>query len=418
MGISPLHAHLILVEHKRERLPQTVHLLGRQTVALSFEQACAIIRQHGIEPAIVDPEIDRQTVGAVASQQPYITDKTFFGLLGVSNVIAIDHSDYEGADLIIDLNRPLPLQYERSVDFLYGGSVVDNVFSPATYLRNVARLLRPGGKVFEQTLLSQHHHPYVLLTPAWFQDFFTVNRFMNCTMYVAEYAASGFTHMYGVVADPDDVLSDFGPPRDQIAIGLTFVAQKSTNSTDDVLPSQDQYRSPKEAEAYRLALAQMEPPAFAEFRPPTHAELARLGLRRSKSYTYLGVHRLTAPIELHPDGISILEACYGLNCASTPARSALIPIYHGNVTAILASMANGLDRWDWTVDVELLGDPAPGIPKTLEVRFLHSRDKVPQVRFAFVPAEAHGKILTLAAAAVDRRSAWYRPANVWKALWG
>lgn len=354
------------------------------------------MRQHGIEPAAIEPEIDRQTVGALATQQAYITDRTFFGLLGVRNTFAIDHSSYEGAELIIDLNRPLPREHESSVDFLYGGSVVDNVFIPSTYLQNVARLLRPGGRLFEQTLLSQHHHPYTLLTPAWFYDFFTVNRFKNCTMHVAEYAVPGFTHMYGVIPDQSDFLSDFGPPRDQIPIGLTILAEKGDNSTWQELPSQDVYRDTKETNSYRSALAQMEPPVFAEFSAPTSAELVRLGLRHSKSYKYLGVYRLGEPLDASCEGIRIVEASYGTNCTwSSLTRSALVPIYNGNVTAAVASMANGLDRWEWTVNVELLGDPAPGVAKALEVRFWHSRDKVPHIRTVLVPAEAHGKVLTL-----------------------
>jgi hypothetical protein len=410
MGVAPLHAGLMLLEHRRRNLPQTVHLLGRQTVLLNFEQACAMVRQHGIEPVAMEPEIDRQTVGALTSPQTYISDRTFFGLLGVRNVVAIDQSGYEGADLIVDLNRPLPPKHEGSVDFLYGGSVVDNIFNPATYLQNVARLLRPGGRLVDQTLLSQHHHPYTLLTPAWFQDFFTVNRFRSCTMYVAEYAEPGFAHIYGVVPDPDEFLSDFGPARDQIVIGLTVLAEKADSSTWEELPSQDQYRNPKEADAYRSALAQMEPPVFAEFPAPTSAELVRLGLRQSKSYKYLGVHRLDAPLAVSCEGIRIVEASYGMNCAwSSLARSALFPVYNGNVTALLASMANGLDRWQWIVDAEVLGDPAPDLAKALEVHFIHLRDKVPQIRTVLVPAEAHGKVLTL-----GRQSAATRLAALWR----
>ena len=396
MGIAPLHADLIILEHKRRSLPDTVHLLGRQTVLLSFERACAMMRQRGIEPANIDVKIDQQTVGALAAQQSYITDSTFFGLLGVSRVLAIDRTDYEGADLIIDLNRPLPADFEGTIDFLYGGSVVDNIFSPATYLQNVARLLRPGGRLLEQTLLSQQHHAYCLLTPAWFLDFFTVNKFKSCTMYVAEYAAPGFAHMYGVVTHPDDFLSDFGPPRDQIAIGLTVLAEKGYGSSWDNVPSQDQYRSSNEDVIYKAALTGMEAPVFAEFSIPTAAELVKLGLRQSKSYRYLGVSRLVDTPNVKPDGIRILEASYGLNCASTPlTKSGLVAVYRGNVTALLGSMANGLDRWDWTVDVNMLGDPAPALPKALEVHFLHSGDRVPQLRTVLIPAEAHGKLLRL-----------------------
>src|SRR5215471_18899596 len=55
-----------------------------------------------------------------------------------------------------------------SVDFLFGGSVLDNIFDPATYMVNVSKLLRPGGRVFDQNIISQVHHPYLLVTPHGF----------------------------------------------------------------------------------------------------------------------------------------------------------------------------------------------------------------------------------------------------------
>src|SRR5689334_15284508 len=116
MGITPLHAELIIREHKRKTLPKTVHLLGRQTVLLTIDQALAMMKKAGIQPAQTAVAIDRETYGAQVAGQAYISDRTFFGLLGASEVHAIDYTDYEGADIILDLTKPIPSAHASSVD--------------------------------------------------------------------------------------------------------------------------------------------------------------------------------------------------------------------------------------------------------------------------------------------------------------
>src|SRR5262245_35009075 len=106
MGIGPLNAELIVREHLRRPLTEIVHLVGRRTIDLRCEQGLALVRGLGVEPKPVPVEIDQKTLGARTAQRALISDRTFFGLLGVSQVLAIDQSDYEGAEIIVDLNRP------------------------------------------------------------------------------------------------------------------------------------------------------------------------------------------------------------------------------------------------------------------------------------------------------------------------
>ena len=373
MGITPLHAEFLILEHNRP-LPEVVHLLGRQTVVLGIDHDIALIRSHGLEPHNVNLEIDRQTHGAHAAGQDFISDRTFFGLLGVKKVLAIDYTDYEGAEVILDLNKPVPDAYEGSMDFIVGGSVLDNIFDPATYIKNTSRLLRPGGRLFDQNILSQHHHPYCLVTPAWVHDYFVVNRYASCMVYIGEYAASGFVHLYRLAPSADDFMSDFGPPRGGLPIGFVVIAEKGPQLTWQLVPIQDQYRSEEDSVRYRDHLSDMmEARPIGGFRAPSAADLARLGIRASKSYRYLGVVGGAAGTAGWPSvelattgaasGLRILEATYGGNClANPPDRSAVCAVYRGNATDILASLANGLDRWQWVVSVHTLGGsrPRPG----------------------------------------------------------
>ena len=61
MGIDYHHAALIISEHSYKPLPETVYLVGRQTVRLTHEQVVGLCRERGVEPAIVDVEFDHST---------------------------------------------------------------------------------------------------------------------------------------------------------------------------------------------------------------------------------------------------------------------------------------------------------------------------------------------------------------------
>jgi hypothetical protein len=413
MGITPLHARLIILEHKRRALPPTVHLLGRQTVYLTVEGAGKLIRACGIEPRNASVELDVETRGAAARQGELVSDRMFFAMLGVTNVIAIDHTDYEGAEVIIDLNVPLPELHKDSVDFLFGGSVLDNIFDPATYMVNVSKLLRPGGRVFDQNVISQVHHPYLLVTPAWLLDYYVVNRFKNLQMYIVENAAGGlFDHIYGVLTASNEIVSDFGPPRGSLSLGVIVIAEKGSDSTADIIPVQDQYRSEPDWADYRACVESMaggDP--FPIFAAPTALELTRLDVRRSKNFRYLGVVR---PGETQfsdtetfkgdiPDttgvgGLRVVSATYGGGFRSVPPVSGVSAAYRGNVTDILASLANGKDDWQWVVDVHVLGDPLPAVGKDLEVLYYFADEPDAKLHRAYIEAEAHGKMLVLSRA--------------------
>jgi hypothetical protein len=58
VGITPLHAELIVREHLRRSLPETVHLAGRQTNLFTFEQTVALLEKLGVELKAAEVELD------------------------------------------------------------------------------------------------------------------------------------------------------------------------------------------------------------------------------------------------------------------------------------------------------------------------------------------------------------------------
>jgi hypothetical protein len=404
MGIAAFHADLIVREHKFRPLPPTVHLLGRQTVQVPFEHLLGLFRQNGVDPLPVDIQIDRATHVAVMSGQEFITDTTFFGMLGVKEVRAIDHSDFEGADIILDLNLPIPEELAGQVRFLYGGSVLDNVFDPATYVKNVGRLLAPGGRLIDQNLGSFHLHPYSVVSPAWYFDYFTLNRFDDCKIYLIH--AGPVTHVYGLTVDPGDpFICDFGNVGNGWPLGVVLIAEKGAASTWQRVPSQDQYRDAGEWAEYRNHLGRISasPRMYNVYGAPTPEDLAKLPLRWSRSFRFLGTTKpggepqfdgtLPAPAQT---GIKIIEASYGLNLVGQKLLApGLLPLCAGNVTDQLAALFNADSGGELTVDVALLGDPAPQMGKDLRVSYIYLHDPERRLREVYIPAEAHGTRLAI-----------------------
>jgi len=92
--------------------------------------------------------------------------------------------------------------------------------------------------------------------------------------------------------------------------------------------------------------------------------------------------------------ISIGTASYGLNCRNFP-----VPAPHpntvglGNASTAMRTACNGRQRCEYAVDISRIGDPANSCGKEFLVEYRCTGSQV--VKTAFLPAEAHGKTLTL-----------------------
>ena len=208
-----------------------------------------MVRAHGLVPTPLQEEdvIDQRTWKAKG--HVYIRDDAFFQLLGVPMIRALDRSNYEGAEIIQDLNKPVPPHFEHSTDFILDGSTLDNLFSPSTAIQSIARMLRPGGRFLSVSTASFHTDEYTVVSPYWFLDFFAVNRFADCRVYVTTHGDRGELNVYSVdpLARRDRAFRPVDPT------GFLIFAEKGPESTWDELPSQRFYCGPDEIEA-RIAL--------------------------------------------------------------------------------------------------------------------------------------------------------------------
>jgi SAM-dependent methyltransferase len=254
MAITRHLAELILAEHKFRQIRGEVLLLGRQLVVMTPDEAQELVAKLGI----------RQTSNAYIdydkTPHPFpkrlISDASFFSLFSEAIVKASDVSDYEGADIIFDLSGDVPSSLRGRFDFIYNGSVLDNVFDPAAAIRNISRMLKQDAVVFHYEGAVHSSPAYLKFTPDWFFDYYAINRFADFQAFWVTYRNE---HL-----DPWDLIewSAFSlddstwrltmPMRHDRGAMVVAIAQNSPDATVDMTPLQNIYRS-NQHEAYIAA---------------------------------------------------------------------------------------------------------------------------------------------------------------------
>ena len=137
MGIdAPLLNRLADLAVRDRRAVRRSLMLGRQTLTFSGKRQDlfdAPLRRAGVEASISD----LLATGRYA--------EPVFKALGFGDIETLDFSDFEGAQILQDLNKPVPPDLQGQFDFIFDGGTIEHVFNVPQALTNVFDLLAPGG---------------------------------------------------------------------------------------------------------------------------------------------------------------------------------------------------------------------------------------------------------------------------------
>jgi SAM-dependent methyltransferase len=266
MGLAVYMLDGILHEHRYRRIAGSVVQIGRQTVELTVPDMMKIFMAHGLSLQIFrngPVEIDHQTMQARQRGIRFVSDRTFFGALGVSEVHAVDHSDFEGADIIHDMNQPIGAALEGIADLILDGSTLDNVHDPALALMNYNRMLRAGGRAISINAGKPDvQGAYCGVSPEWFLDYYAANEYADCQVYAqlnlpdAKWQLPSNEPQAFLAVDYRWAI-DHGRAPDLEYDGWAFtviVAEKGPSSTWDRIPIRARFRSDVEQAQWLLAV--------------------------------------------------------------------------------------------------------------------------------------------------------------------
>ena len=233
--------------------------LGRQRLVGDRETLVSVLKQSGY--AMSKDYVAR----LLAPSTEYSED--FFALLGAKEIFAIDVSDFEGANILHDMNRPLPDSLISSFDLVLDGGTLEHIFDLPTALRNATRMVRPNGRFISLTQANNFcGHGFYQFSPELFYRFLC-----SKNGYVTEYCIIWEdipgSHFYRV-PDPDvvrmriNLTSEFGT-------NMTVQARRTGDMSQEFMPQQSDYVrlwEAKPGEADLLSGAVEHPRVWTRFR--------------------------------------------------------------------------------------------------------------------------------------------------------
>lgn len=250
MGIAKEAYRLLLEEKKRGVLKgESILQLGRQCILFDYNTLTKYSAVHEVPLVHVTPQL---SFSPHCKELHYIDDLTLFKSLGFNNIKSIDISSIENADIIFDLNEPIPEKYWGMFDVIYDGGTLEHVFNFPQALKNIHLLLKDGGIVIHLSPSHNHvDHGYYMFSPQVFSEYYGVNRYSILTSQIFEYSPNYkrpwkfYDYRPGSLHDLN--YGGFG----NAMLAIYLVAQKKEGSTAGVAPQQGSYDSSWHAYARR-----------------------------------------------------------------------------------------------------------------------------------------------------------------------
>jgi hypothetical protein len=218
---------------------------------------CAVFLAH-----VKKRGVDFSSTVMLGRQQLYITSKTlqrlfadvivdkvasskygepFFNALGGQTVESLDYSDYENADLIYDLNKPLPDSLNNRYTVVFDGGTLEHVFNFPVAIKNCMDMVRVGGHFISITPCNnQCGHGLYQFSPELFYSIFSeTHGFMVKVMYLAVDITDDEREWYEV-ANPQIVKSRV-VFKNSSPTYLMVVARKEFDFKGELNPYQSDY---------------------------------------------------------------------------------------------------------------------------------------------------------------------------------
>ena len=235
MGLPAQSVALFLAEHLREPFTGPVLSYGEQLMNIPYGATLWIFERLGLTPhpdGMADlPETNDPDRVCTAGQAD-----------GFGAGRTLDVSAYEGADIVADLNQPVPPELQGQFGAILDGGTMEHVFDIRQGMKNTADLLRPGGRVVHITPVNNYvNHGFVQVSPTLYHDYYIANGFDDVRgIMIVHPRDAVFLTSWNYFDYRHDVMggvnSMFCSAETQLAV--YFTAKKTAASTSDRVPMQ------------------------------------------------------------------------------------------------------------------------------------------------------------------------------------
>lgn len=172
-----------------------------------------------------------------------LNQKLFFNTLGFDNIDTLDVDDYEGANIIFDLNDNItPENLINKYDFIYDGGTLEHVFNIGNALKHLTKMTKKRGFIFHSNPCNGYiDHGFFQISPTLYFDYYLSNGFKIVFAHIVEKSIG--RKIYPVRQDLYRTLDqDFGSKYTPKGV-LNFCTQNTKESEEIITPQQGYYIS-------------------------------------------------------------------------------------------------------------------------------------------------------------------------------
>lgn len=147
---------------------KTLVMIGKQNFFVEIESFKRVLCEMGFSDKVDMNIIDKKSIDSI----------DFFKMIGFKEVHALDYSEYEGADIIWDLNMEIPLEMHQKFDYVIQGGTIEHVFDIAMAMKNVSNMVKVGGIIYHGAPSDGWiNHGFYSISPIFFMDYYKVNSY-------------------------------------------------------------------------------------------------------------------------------------------------------------------------------------------------------------------------------------------------
>lgn len=234
----------ILKECKQRHFHGSLLCLGYPDAYFTIDQFQKMVSATNID---LDPSVELKiSVREYFAKLEHISGDSLFKSLGFQQVDILDFSEFEGANIVYDLNNgQLPIDYENKYDAIIDHGTLEHVFHIPNALNNIFKLLKIGGRIIHSSPSSNFvDHGFYMFSPTLFHDFYMANKFILHSIQITQSSPRQDTDPCFYSDYEPGCLSSvsYGGLNDSI-FGTICIAEKTPDSTGDIIPQQGLYHN-------------------------------------------------------------------------------------------------------------------------------------------------------------------------------
>src|SRR3989344_2419142 len=238
MGLLRRHLYLLAAENKKYPVLGNVLTLGQQSVHTNLDEVISMFKNQGL--SLKDLPVGFDTKNKITDWKGtkydnYTNCQTVLTLLGSEKVNVTDVSEYENADIIMDLNMPIDKKYYNSFDVILDIGTLEHIFDISKALENITLMCKPGGTIILGTWTSNAiNHGFYQICPTLFYDYFSSNGFEDFSCFILLGSSLNYEKKAKIYKCKKEAMIQDLIFNSKTGVETMFFARKKVSLTDNV----------------------------------------------------------------------------------------------------------------------------------------------------------------------------------------